>query len=96
MRTYCLAWKLATLLFCSFVVLWSGPAAGAVLSQANPMIFWRNISTGENTAWYMNGATHTGSAAGPWTWSCAGVNGGATASCSANMQTWTVTPSGRG
>ena len=29
---------------------------------------------------------------GPWTWSCTGVNGGTTASCSANIQTYTVTP----
>ncbi|MCG6534492.1 MAG: VCBS repeat-containing protein [Syntrophales bacterium LBB04] len=34
-------------------------------------IFWRNISTGENTVWYMDGSTHTGTAlveplTGPW------------------------------
>jgi hypothetical protein len=34
-------------------------------------VFWRNISTGENTVWYMNGSTHTATAAlepltGPW------------------------------
>ena len=26
------------------------------------VIFWRNTSTGENTLWYMNGSTHTGTA----------------------------------
>ncbi len=29
----------------------------------------------------------------PWTWSCIGLNGGSTASCTANIQTWPVTPS---
>ena len=32
------------------------------------------------------------SGSGPWTWSCAGVNGGATANCSANIQIYTITP----
>jgi hypothetical protein len=31
------------------------------------------------------------SGSGPWSWSCAGLNGGTTASCSANLQTYTVT-----
>jgi hypothetical protein len=36
--------------------------------------------------------TVTGS--GPWTWSCAGLDGGTTANCTATViQTWTVTPS---
>jgi uncharacterized repeat protein (TIGR02543 family) len=30
---------------------------------------------------------------GPWNWSCTGANGGTTASCSAEIQTYTVTPS---
>jgi hypothetical protein len=29
----------------------------------------------------------------PWSWTCAGANGGQTATCSAQIQTWTVTPS---
>ena len=29
----------------------------------------------------------------PWTWTCGGANGGQSASCSAQLQTWTVTPS---
>ena len=33
------------------------------------------------------------SGSGPWTWSCTGSSGGTTANCSANLQTWTVTPS---
>jgi predicted extracellular nuclease len=28
----------------------------------------------------------------PWTWTCAGANGGQSATCSAQLQTWTVTP----
>jgi hypothetical protein len=31
--------------------------------------------------------------AGPWTWSCTGMNGGTTANCSANIQTYTVSTS---
>ncbi len=30
---------------------------------------------------------------GPWTWNCTGLYGGTTANCSANIQTYTVTPS---
>lgn len=33
------------------------------------------------------------SGSGPWTWSCSGVNGGAPADCTANIKSWTVTPS---
>jgi hypothetical protein len=29
---------------------------------------------------------------GPWTWSCAGLYGGTTANCSANIETWNVMP----
>ncbi len=29
----------------------------------------------------------------PWTWTCGGANGGQSATCSAQLQTWTVTPS---
>ena len=38
-----------------------------------------------------NATTVNGS--GPWTWQCAGSNGGTTASCSANIQYWTVSTS---
>jgi hypothetical protein len=34
------------------------------------------------------------SGTGPWTWSCAGSNGGSNASCSASVANFTVTPSG--
>jgi uncharacterized repeat protein (TIGR02543 family) len=30
---------------------------------------------------------------GPWSWTCSGTNGGATATCSANIQTWIVSAS---
>jgi len=30
---------------------------------------------------------------GPWSWSCTGINGGSSANCSANINTYTVTPS---
>lgn len=33
------------------------------------------------------------SGTGPWTWTCTGRDGGSAASCSANIQTFTVTPS---
>jgi hypothetical protein len=41
------------------------------LATPGASIFWRNIATGENTLWDMNGATHTGTATldpltGPW------------------------------
>ncbi|MDR0650755.1 MAG: hypothetical protein LBG59_05135 [Candidatus Peribacteria bacterium] len=33
------------------------------------------------------GTASTVSGSGPWTWTCAGLNGGTNASCSANKQT---------
>ena len=27
---------------------------------------------------------------GPWSWTCSGINGGSTSSCSANIQVWTI------
>jgi YVTN family beta-propeller protein len=38
------------------------------------------------------GTMSTLSGTGPWLWTCSGTNGGATASCMANIKTWTVTP----
>ncbi|TLY52615.1 MAG: hypothetical protein E6K53_03775 [Gammaproteobacteria bacterium] len=32
----------------------------------------------------------------PWSWTCSGVNGGTNASCSATIQTWTVSTTGSG
>ena len=32
----------------------------------------------------------------PWSWTCTGANGGTNASCSATIQTWTVTTTGNG
>jgi hypothetical protein len=36
------------------------------------------------------GAATDVTGSGPWNWSCGGINGGASANCSANLQTWTV------
>jgi len=38
------------------------------------------------------GSASTISGSGPWTWTCAGLYSGSTASCVANILTWTVTP----
>ena len=38
------------------------------------------------------GTASTVTGNGPWYWSCTGNNGGTTANCNANIQTWTITP----
>ncbi|TAN38344.1 MAG: hypothetical protein EPN25_13895, partial [Nitrospirae bacterium] len=41
------------------------------------------------------GTPSTVSGSGPWTWTCAGTNGGSTSpTCTANIQTWTATAGG--
>ncbi len=64
------------------------PVAG-VCGSANGGTFTTMPTTNLCSA----GTAGTVSGAGPWAWTCAGLYGGTTASCSANIQAYTVTAS---
>ena len=51
------------------------------------------FSTAPSANLCSSGTATSVNGSGPWYWSCNGFNGGASNSCSANIQTWTVTPS---
>ena len=50
------------------------------------------VSTAPTANLCTAGTASTVSGSGPWSWSCAGSNGGSTASCSASVQTTGTTP----
>jgi large repetitive protein len=77
----------------------TGPCTVAVTFTANPVNGACGTSNGQTltsapTSSLCSAGNQTlVSGNGPWTWSCTGLNGGTTASCSANIQTYTITPS---
>jgi hypothetical protein len=70
------------------------PLNGECSSQTNGQTF----KTADELAWYSTKArcrngfpTAEVSGTGPWTWTCEGIGGGTNASCSANIQQYSVT-----
>ncbi len=73
---------------CAVTASFAADPLNGVCGTANGQTF----TTAPSTNLCADGTATAVTGTGPWTWSCTGLNGGTTASCSANIQTYTVTP----
>lgn len=67
---------------------WSSSAA---ISGACGSGDGKTVTTSQSTNLCSAGVASNVTGAGPWSWSCSGVNGGTTASCSAERLEWVLT-----